>query len=327
MKKCYITYALAVTAIALLFISCAGTSNESLADYDIAKIYGYTYYGNITASSGNTLIPSLIVYNDNRCDWNMNVTGMNNNQFYYYATQNSASNYTLYWFSAADHASAIAKDASKAAMVVQVGINSLDEIVILLTGDKLTGISAMANTRVPMKKQANIPRNTTPTEIDYNASIKDIMIERPEGASRAAWGGNDSYNGSFVYLVGEMQKGKGSCGTDADGNMITPVVKVADTSATTANTVQLTMYRFAFSKEMTIKSFDIPNVEVYKDGATYYLHLDATSSIQAETLDKTITLKDLTVDGKLDEKGMLTLRVSFKPGKMPFPIIEIFTST
>ncbi|MBQ9494338.1 MAG: hypothetical protein IJR50_01715 [Treponema sp.] len=326
MKKQPHTF-LAVTAIAVLLVSCAGAGNESFADYDIAKIYGYTYYGNITASSGNTLIPSLILYNDNRCDWNMSVTGMNNNQFYYYSVKNSASNYTLYWFSAADALAAANKDASKAAMVVQIGINNLDEIVILLTGDKLTGIGAMANTRVPMKKQMHISQNTTPSNIDYNANINDIMIERPVGAIRSAWGGNNSYSGSFVYLVGKdgkLAKGEGSCGTDTDGTEITPIVNIATDSL--PNTVKITMYRFAFSKEMTVESFDIPNVEVYKYDESYYLSLASTSVQAKKGTGEIIALNELTVDGKL-ENGTLMLRVSFKPGKMPFPITEIFTSS
>ena len=39
----------------------------------------------------------------------------------------------------------------------------------------------------------------------------------------------------------------------------------------------------------------------------------------------TININSLTLTGKLEE-GVLTLRTSFYPGKMPFPIIQIFTS-
>ena len=40
-------------ALALLLVSC-GQGSQNLKEYDISEIYGYTFYGNITASSGTT---------------------------------------------------------------------------------------------------------------------------------------------------------------------------------------------------------------------------------------------------------------------------------
>ena len=179
-----------------LLISCKQGAQE-LKDYDISEIYGYTFYGDITADSSNTLKPSFILYNDERAGWNMSVNGMNDNQFYYFAVKNSTANYTLYWFGASNEAAAKAKDKSKAAMTVQLGINSPDNIRILLTGDGLSGIEKMKGAPVPMTKQTGIPRKTTPPPINFDSSIQDVTINIPSAASEADWGGATSYSGTF----------------------------------------------------------------------------------------------------------------------------------
>ena len=77
---------------------------------------------------------------------------------------------------------------------------------------------------------------------------------------------------------------------------------------------------------MTILPFDIDGVKVKKDGDVYYLDRAAVSIPHVKKADGSeVTLNNVTVRGKL-ESGKLTLRVSFKPGNMPFPIVEIFTS-
>lgn len=321
MKKIFFA-ALALLSL-FAFFSCDNDDEESVTDYDVSEIYGYTYYGNITASGGNTLIPSLILYDDERCDWNVSVNGMNNNQFYYYSVKNSEANYTLYWYSAENLSYCKQKDSSKASMVVQLGINSADEIVILLTGDNLTGVSGMTNTRVPMTKQTSIEKNTTPSEISYDEDVEDITITIPESAQSAEWGGETTYSGTFVFLVGEsgsVAKGAGSSGTDSDGNEITPTVQITDTNSTSSATVTFTTNRFAYTESMIVEPFDITGVQVKKDGDVYYLNLDSTT-ITTDSL----TLNEVTLDAKL-ENSVLTVRLSFKPGKMPFPITEIFTS-
>lgn len=322
---------LALFLISLCFFACSNPYEVEATDYEISEIYGYTYYGNITASSGNTLIPSIILYNDERCDWNMSVNGMNNNQFYYYSEKNSTANYTLYWYSAENLSYCKSKDSSKASMVVQLGINSTSEIVILLTGDDLTGVSGMTNTRVTMAKQTNIEKNTTPSVIEFDEEVEDISIKIPNTAVKSAWGGKSSYTGSFIFMVGEggsLAKGQGTSGTDASGNTITPTVTITDTSSTAAATATVKVPRFAYTEAMTIEPYEIAGVKVLKDGDVYYLSYEASSdfTVIAQKADgTTININSLTLTGKL-ENGVLTLRTSFCPGNMPFPIIQIFTS-
>ena len=321
--------AVLATLTFFLLVSCqqGAQSAQELKDHDISEIYGYTFYGNITASSGNTLKPSLILYNNERADWNMSVNGMTVNQFFYYAEKNSKANYTLYWFSGADYGAMLTRDKSKAAMTVLLGINSLDQIRIVLTGDGLTGIEAMQNTPVPMTKQVSIPHNTNAPEIPFDPSIQDVKIEVPSSATPADWEGATSYTGTFDYLVGKdgkVARGHGSCGKDADGNEITPKIGIKN-NAPGSHTVKLTTHRFSYTNLMTIESFDIPDVKVFKNGSDYYLKFE-TSSVTAKRADgSNIILKDVTIDGKL-ESGKLTLRVSFKPGLMPLAIVEVFKS-
>ena len=313
-----------------LLISCEqGAQNApELKDRDISEIYGYTFYGNITASSGNTLKPSLILYNDERAEWNMSINGMNNNQFYYYAVKNSEpNNYTLYWFGASNETAAKAKDQSKAAMEVHLGIDSPDQITILLTGDKLTDIKEMANNRVPMQKQTNIRRKTTPPPINFDSDIQDITIDVPFSASEADWGGAASYAGTFDYLVGkegELKRGHGTCGKDAAGNEITPKIGI-EKNAAGSHRVKVKMHRFVSQPSMGINPFDIPGVKVFKEGAVYYLKYGPDSVEAIKETGDPITLNNVTVHGKL-ENGKLILRVSFMPGAMEIPITEIFKS-
>ncbi|QTQ13795.1 hypothetical protein HRQ91_04605 [Treponema parvum] len=305
-------------ALILLSVSCSQSADE-LKDHDISELYGYTYHGTITASGGNTLIPLLILYNDKRADWNMSINGMNVVPFYYYTVKNSKSNYTMYWFGGSDLAAAESHDKSKAAMTVQLGINSLDEVVILLTGDGLTGIEAMQNTRVPMYKQTAIPKNTNAPSIAFDPSIQDVTIEIPSDAAAADWGGSASYTGTFDYLIGpggNTARGHGSCGAG-----IEPKITFASDGT---HTVKLGMHRFAYTPMMTIEGYDIPGVRVSEKDGVYYLKRDP-AGVPANMGGVSKTLNDLTVCGKL-EGGKLTLRVEFKPGAMPLPIIEIFTS-
>ena len=315
--------AAAISAVLMLLsVSCSQNEDE-LKDYDISELYGYTYHGTITSSSGETLVPSLILYNDKRADWNMSINGMTVVQFYYYAVKNSKSNYTMYWFGGADYGAAMTKDASKAAMTVQIGINSTDGIIILLTGDGLTGIGAMSNTRVPMAKQKKIPRNTDAPNVAFDPSIQDVTIKIPDGASDADWEGAASYTGTFDYLVGNdgnMARGHGSCGDGSEPN----IVLVPDGGGT--HTVKIKTHRFAYTAMMTILPFVIDGIKVKKDGDVYYLDRAAVSIPHVKKADGTeVTLNDVTVRGKL-ENGKLTMRISFKPGLMPFAIVEVFKS-
>ncbi|MCR5219060.1 hypothetical protein [Treponema sp.] len=330
MKKNIFIKMLTALSVMCLMASCSEDDAGELTDYDISEIYGYTYYGTINASSGNTLTPALILYNDNRCDWNMSVHGMNNNQFYYFAVKNSTANYTMYWFSAENAAACAQQDTSQASMTVQLGINSLSEVVILLTSDDLTNVSGMTNTRVPMTKQNDIEQNTEPTEIEYDEEVEDVTITIPDTAVSARWTGSSSYTGTFVYMVedgngGYLAKGEGSSGTDSEGNEITPLVEIEDTNSTTEGTAAITLPRFAYTEEMTIEAFEMTGVQVSEDSGILYLYLPSTSVEGQKADGTTITMNELTVSGKL-ENGILTLRSSFKPGKMPFAIVQVFTS-
>ena len=91
------------------------------------------------------------------------------------------------------------------------------------------------------------------------------------------------------------------------------------------HTVKVNMHRFVSQPPMSIEPFDIPGVKVFKDGAVYYLKYGPSSVEAVMENGKDITLNDVTVHGKL-ENGKLTLRISFMPGKMQIPIIEIFKS-
>ena len=115
-------------------------------------------------------------------------------------------------------------------MTVQIGINSTDGVVILLTGDGLTGIGAMSNTRVPMARQIGIVRKLTAPEIKID-DTEDIAIVIPETAADTEWSAEKIYTGTFKYLVKQkgkvIQSGSGSSGKDAHGNEITPTARIA----------------------------------------------------------------------------------------------------
>ena len=336
-------FAAAAIAASLLFVSCDAISDafrdETLENIDISELYGYTYYGNITSSGGSTLTPSLTIYNDDRLDWNMSVNGMSNNQFYYYAVKNSKNNYTLYWFVGSDKVSAKSKIAADAVMTVQIGINTVDGMTILLTGDGLTGIGAMSNTRVPMARQVLFPRNTAAPDIPIDENTTDIAIQIPETAADTDWSAAKTYTGTFKYLVKQngkvIRSGPGSSGKDSHGNEITPAVNIA---ADGTSKVKLTLPRFSYDADMTIEPVEISGVKLRKEGDVYYFKYDPPEKelppedgggVPALKADgNTIKLMQLSVRGMLKDEGgtpTLTLRTSFKPGRMPFPIVQVFT--
>ncbi len=312
--------ALCIVFFSAGFVSCSQDEDGSTAqDFDISELYGYTFQGTISASSGTTLTPAIIIYNDERCDWNMSTNNMSNNQFYYYSEKTGTGAYTLYWYGTDKQSYCASKDSSQADMTVQLGINSLEEVVILLTADDYSGVSNMTNTRVTMKLQSSIARNVTPSVISEDSDIEDVTITIPETAESATWSGEESYSGSFVYLVGDdgsIEKGTGSCGTDSDGKEITPVVSFSNSSS---GSITITMHSFSYNSSMTIESYDVSGVSVKEADDVQYL--EYSGSVTAGSY----TLNSFSLAGKLEE-GILTLRVSFKPGSMPFAITEIFTS-
>ncbi len=316
-RVCMFVLALLFSAI---FISCSQDDDGTTAqDFDISEIYGYTYSGTITASSGTTLTPAIIIYNDERCDWNMSTNNMSNNQFYYYSEKTGTGAYTLYWFGSDKKSYCYQKDSSEADMTVQLGINSLDQVVILLTADDYSGVSNMTNTRVTMNLQTSTAKNVNPSEISDDEDIQDVTITIPESAAAATWSGESSYSGTFVYLVGDdgsIEKGSGSCGTDSSGNEIMPTVSFSDSAS---GSITIKMHIFCYNSSMTIESYEVSDISVKEADGVQYLEYSGTVTTGSYTLNS------FSLAGKLED-GNLTLRVSFKPGAMPFAITEVFTS-
>lgn len=305
------------------FVSCSQDEDGSTAqDFDISELYGYTFQGTISASSGGTLTPALILYNSYRCDWNMSTNNMSNNQFYYYSEKTGTGAYTLYWYGGSKSKYCTLEDKTQADMVIQLGIDSENKITILLTGDSLTGVSGMTNTRVPMTK-TSAEKNTSAPEIVVDSSIKDVTITIPETAVSADWSEDETtFEGSFVYLVGEngsMAKAKGRCD---ENETITPSVKIAKGES---GKVSVTTPQMWYSSSMQITPYEVEDVALSQASDIYYLNKENFTQTLSNEDGSTTTLNIVSLKGKY-ENSVLTLRIEFKPGKMPFAITQIFTS-
>ncbi|MGI5070749.1 hypothetical protein HRO26_06360 [Treponema pectinovorum] len=317
-KTLYTIFAAAILSFALL--SCEDNDDEkTITPYELEDIYGYTFEGRISASSGNTLTPSLTIYNTERVDWNMSTNSMGNNQFYYTVQKTAVNSWTFYWYSTKEAKDA--NDTAKAGMKVRIGINSPKSISLMVTNvDSSIGAgSAMAGRPVEMQK-TSAPKNTTPTEInkeeqEQKAKIKDIQIT--VSGTAADWFENSStYKGGFVYLVGPNGSVDKGIGKSGEGN--TPTVVITKTAT---NTVKVKTPKMVYNGTMTMNPFEIANVSVKKDNDVYYL---TCSEFTSDDGIRTINGSSLTA--KL-ENGILTLRIVFKPGAMPYDITQIFTST
>lgn len=325
MKK-LLTRFFSVLILALL-ASCYGNEDEDsdydYGEHDISEIYGYTYQGTVNASSGNKLTPEITLYNSTRLDWNMSSTGMANNQFYYHAEPYSKDGktysnvYETYWY-AEEAVMNADTNRTKYSMRVFLAINTLKSITTMVQDAGNTGAgSSMAGTPIDMDRNSGT-KNTTPSEIkktEEEEKIEDITIT-VEGDSAEWLGDSSTYTGTFVYLVGDngnIGKGKGSSG---DG--VTPEVSVTKTDG---NTVTVRTPKMVYeAASMTVESYDVAEVSVTKNGDVYYL-----SKGEFTSNDGTYEIKGTSLTGKL-ENGVLTLRIVFQPGSMPFPITEIFTS-
>ena len=326
-KKVRSVFSLGCVVCALLFsagfVSCSHDDDGSTAqDFDISSLYGYTFQGTISASSGGTLTPALILYNSYRCDWNMSTSSMENNKFYYFAEKTGTASYSLYWYGGSKSKYCTLEDKTQADMVIQLGIDSENKITILLTGDSLTGVSGMTNTRVPMTK-TSAEKNTSAPEIVVDSSIKDVTITIPETAVSADWSEDETtFEGSFVYLVGEngsMAKAKGRCD---ENDTITPSVKIAKGES---GKVSVTTPQMWYSSSMQITPYEVEDVSLSQDGDIYYLNKENFSQTLSNEDGSTTTLNIVSLKGKY-ENSVLTLRIEFKPGKMPFAITQIFSS-
>lgn len=247
---------------------------------------------------------------------------MENNKFYYFAEKTGTASYSLYWYGGSKSKYCTLEDKTQADMVIQLGIDSESKITILLTGDSLTGVSGMTNTRVPMTK-TSAAKNTSAPAIVVDSSIKDVEITIPETATSATWSEDETtFSGSFVYLVGEngsMAKAKGKCD---ENDTITPSVKIAKGDA---SKVSVTTPQMWYSSSMQITPYEVNDVSLAKDGDIYYLNREKFTQTLTNEDGSTTTLNVESIKGKF-ENGILTLRIEFKPGKMPFSITQIFTS-
>lgn len=317
MKKKFIYGVLMAVAVAVssIFFSCANNSGDSGEDeltlLSLSDIQGYTYKANFTASSGTQLTPVLIIYNDKRLDWNMNSNGMANNKYMYRASQTGQNKYISYWYSnATDWEN---NDTSKASMTVELGLNSMDEVVVLTSNAKVGAGSQMQGTRVAMRRTSTSKNTNAGTMSD----ITDTPITIPSGATSTNWDKANSFTGSFIYIVA----GSGNDGTTGDRTV--PTVKI---EGNTGNKVKITTPKMQSPMNPSdIIQFVVENVDVKASSGVYYLSKDSftTTSIGGGT---NYNITGTSLKGKLDG-GVLTLRVEFKPGTMPLNIVQIFKSS
>lgn len=315
-----------LAAFLFTFASCVGNEDEDDDEeygiHSISEIYGYTYEGTVNASSGNKLTPEITLYNENRLDWNMSSTGMANNQFYYCAEPYKKYGiafpnvYITYWYTSETVMNADTKRTS-AAMKVFLAINTLKNITVEVESAGTTGAgNSMAGTPIDMTRNSDF-KNITPTTISSDENNEDIKDEEIEVLGNPAewFESSSTYEGTFTYLVSEDGSvGKGE-GTSGEG--YTPQVVIAKTAN---NTVTVKTPRMVYGGTMTVEPYDVSGVSVTKDGEIYYLSKGEFSSN-----DGNYAISGTSLTGKL-ENGILTLKVVFQPGSMPFPITQIFTS-
>lgn len=331
MKK----FTLFITSILLFtssfLISCSNDDGEkSITEYSLEDIYGYTFTCSFTSSSGTSLNPAITIFDENRLDWNMSTTGMGNNQYVYSATKTGINNWTTYWYSADTKAEAEnlknSGDTTKASMIVRLGIDSFEQITCLVKSATDGAGSSMGSTPLSMKK-TSAAKNTIPSKWTENSDeIKDIEITIPSSAISCEWTESKTYEGNFVYLIKNLNTN--SQGETGDNS--TPQITITKTENNTVTVKNVKMHDS--SMNMTLMPFDITGVSVKKDGEIYYLSKEnfttQTSDYTEDSSGVKLTGYKITgskLTGKL-ESGILTLKVVFKPGSMPFDITEIFTS-
>lgn len=321
-KTLFAVFKVFAAVFCLGIFSCASEEDDEIQEYPIESIYGYTYSLTFTASSGTSLSPAITIFNGERLDWNMSTTSMGNNQFYYTAEAAGVNSWLLYWY--ATKALAEENNKNTASLQARLGIDSPDQISIMVLSTEMGAGSAMGKTPLSMKR-TSAQKNTTPTEISggsgTKAEIEDIEIV-PAGDA-ADWSeSSSSYTGSFVFLVGYSDgkygttaKGEGSSG---DGETAEVLIVKGEGSVVAVKTPKM-----AYTESMSIDSFEVADVGVTKADGVYYL---SKGEFTAETSDGKYSIAGSSLTGKL-ENGILTLRVVFRPGNMPLPIVQIFTSS
>ena len=154
MKKFFALSAILLSIFA--FISCSDDDDGSAGDYALSDLYGYTFEGSITTSGEpkRTLTPQLIIYDSTHLTWNMSSSGMSDKAFFYSAEKTATNNYKLTWYSSESDLTA----KTNAGMTVTLGINSLENITVLVSNEtEVTegAGSAMAGKPVEMTRTSD----------------------------------------------------------------------------------------------------------------------------------------------------------------------------
>lgn len=297
-----------IPLIALSFfslISCSNDDDESdkVTEYALSDLYGYTFQGKISASSGNTLTPQLVIYDEKHLSWNMNTSGMNDSAFFYTAEQTKTNVYSLSWYSSESDFNA----KTNSGMTVTLGINSATSVTVLVVSNSTEGTSGgMAGKPVPMTRTNEAKKTWTESgssESGNDSAIPEIAVE----GESAEWAEESSvYTGKMKVLVSGSNYGN-------DDALTTTVTKTSENTVTVTNP--------ATSAGMGSSAFDIEGISVTKSGDVYYLSKkDFTLTVGTTTY----TCDSFT--GKLED-GILTFVFVYTPGAMPMSITEVFTST
>ena len=298
-----------------VFSSCSEDSEPKYVPlYSLNSIYGFTFTTTFTSSSGNTLSPAITIYNSDRLDWNMSLSNMGNNKFYYTAEQDPflGNVWTLCWYSTL--MAKEAGDSSKAAMKIKLGINSQDSISVLVIAAGAGAGSSMAGTPLSMKR-ISYSYNTTPEVIsESNENIKDKTIEI-KGEKSDWFEEKSSFSGSYDFLVGE----DGIIAKDhveTDGNSEFCVFIQNSGNGNVSVTVPSMSYG-----GFELPAFTIDEVSVSEFDGVFYLS-KGTFNVSSGSY----AINGISLSGEYS-KGLLSLRYVFAPGKMPFPITVIYVSS
>lgn len=315
--KDFIALGLSIILISfsIVFSSCSEESEPKFIPlYSLSSIYGFTFTTTFTSSSGNTLTPAITLYNSDRLDWNMSVSNMGNNKFYYTAKQDSllGNVWTLCWYSTL--MAKEADDSSKAAMKIKLGINSQDSISVLVMETCIGSGTSMSGTQLTMKR-ISYSYNTNPEEIsESNENVKDKLIEIK--GEKSDWFENiSSFSGSYDFLVGEdgvIAKEH----VEADVNKEICVFVRNCGNKTASITVPAMSYG-----GFDLPAFTIEDVSVSSLDGVFYL---SKGSFKVSAGSYVINGTSLSGEYR---NGQLSLRYVFFPGKMPFPITVVYTSS
>lgn len=309
-------YVFIFMCMAMFFSSCSedGSKPVILPFYSLDMIAGYTYTTTFTSSSGKELNPSMTIFNSERLDWNMSSSNMGNNQFYYTASGDAfyPNVWTMYWY--INKGDAVANKPENAAMSVKIGINNLEKITVLVSAADAGAGSSMAGTPLTMTL-ASHNKNTSATAISSeNQNVNDTEISVNGENARWPFECEKIFYGEFNFLVGE--NGSVAKGTGSSGDNVIPSVKIVPSGD---DTVNITSPKMIYGG-MEVMPFIISGVKVKKSGEIYYLEKSEFTSS-----DGNYFISGKSVSGQLEE-GVLTLRLQFIPGAMPFLITEIFIS-